>query len=65
MKSSRHKRLDRKDGPTEKMKLADRMELTGRKSLSHVMDVSAMATPTTTASAWIVEFTLRTINAHQ
>lgn len=51
------------DVPTEKIKLADRMELMGRKSPSHVMDVSAMATPTTTATAWIVEFTLYRINS--
>lgn len=42
----------------EKMKLAERMELMGRKSLFHVMSHSAKATPTTTTTAWMVEFTL-------
>jgi hypothetical protein len=44
--------------PTEKIKLADRMELMGMKSSPHVMDPRAMETPMTTATAWIVELTL-------
>lgn len=43
----------------EKTKLAERMELSGRNSSSHVMSASAYATPAITTTACSVELTLR------